>query len=93
MKIEIFLFCFTSRHATAQLKVVLMFTIAIWQRKRIAEMIAHQSERQSLLERKVFREEIHFEIKSRWGRSDWDHDEADKVSGDNARRGDLDYRD
>lgn len=54
MKIEICLFCFTSRHATAQLKVVLMFTIAIWQRKRIAEMIAHQSERQSLLERKVF---------------------------------------
>lgn len=52
MKIEICLFCFTSRHATAQLKVVLMFTIAIWQRKRIAEMIAHQSERQSLLERK-----------------------------------------
>lgn len=40
-----------------------------------------------------FREEIHFEIKSRWGRSDWDHDEVDKVLSDDARRGDLDYWD
>lgn len=68
-----------------------MFTIAIWQRERNAEMKSHQSKRQSLLE-KVFRGERHFENKSRWGRSDWDH-EADKLLSDEARRGDLDYWD